>query len=51
MRGVLVKEWTEFENLTLEECPVPELKPGRLRIKIQAAGVSFAQSLVVSGRY
>ena len=51
MRGVLVKEWTEFENLTLEECPVPELKPGRLRIKTRAAGVSFAQSLVVSGRY
>ncbi len=51
MHGVLVKEWTEFENLTLEECPSPALKSGELRIKTQAAGVSFATSLVVSGRY
>ena len=51
MRGVLVKEWTEFENLRLEECPSPELLPGQVRIKTQAAGVSFATSLVVSGRY
>ncbi len=51
MRGVLVKEWTEFENLTLEDCPTPELQPGQVRVKTQAAGVSFATSLVVSGRY
>ena len=51
MRGVLVKEWTEFENLTLEECPAPELQSGQVRIRTQAAGVSFATSLVVSGKY
>ncbi|MEC9153839.1 MAG: NADPH:quinone oxidoreductase family protein [Pseudomonadota bacterium] len=51
MRGVLVKEWTEFENLTLEECPAPELKSGEVRIRTQSAGVSFATSLVVSGKY
>lgn len=51
MHGVLVKEWTEFKNLTLEECPSPELQSGQIRIKTQAAGVSFATSLVVSGRY
>ena len=51
MRGVLVKEWTEFENLAVEDCPRPALQPGQLRIKTQAAGISFATSLVVSGRY
>lgn len=51
MRGVLVEEWTEFENIKLEDCPRPALKPGQVRIKTQAAGVSFATSLVVSGRY
>ena len=51
MRGVLVKEWTEFESLTLEECPAPELQAGQVRIRTQAAGVSFATSLVVSGKY
>ncbi|MBM86278.1 MAG: NADPH:quinone reductase [Rhodospirillaceae bacterium] len=51
MRGVLVKEYTEFENLTLEDCPRPQLNPGHVRIKVQAAGVSFATSLVVAGKY
>lgn len=51
MRGVLVTEYTDFKNLTLEECPRPDLKPGHVRIKIQAAGVSFATSLVVAGKY
>ncbi|MBL4719580.1 MAG: NADPH:quinone oxidoreductase family protein [Alphaproteobacteria bacterium] len=51
MRGVLVKEWTEFEKLTLVDCPAPALKPRQVRIKTQAAGVSFATSLVVAGKY
>ena len=51
MRGVLVREFTEFENLTIQDCPAPELGPGQVRVKTQAAGVSFAVSLWVSGRY
>jgi NADPH2:quinone reductase len=52
MRGVLVTEWTEFENLTLtDNCPIPELGPRHVRIKTQAAGVSFATSLMVAGKY
>ena len=51
MRGVLVREWTAFENLKIEECPKPVLGPGQIRIKTAAAGVSFATSLVVAGRY
>ena len=51
MRGVLVKEWTAFENLKLAECSVAEPGAGQLLIRTQAAGVSFATSLVVSGRY
>lgn len=51
MRGVLVREWTAFENLTLEECPRPELGSRQVRIETRAAGVSFATSLVVAGKY
>ena len=51
MRGVLVREYTEFENLRLENCPRPEPGPDQVRVRVQAAGVSFATSLVVSGRY
>ena len=51
MLGVLVKEFTDFKNLTLENCPRPEMGPRQVRIKVQAAGVSFATSLVVAGKY
>lgn len=51
MRGVLVKEWTTFDKLNLEDCPSPPLGSGQLRIRTQAAGVSFATSLFVQGKY
>ena len=51
MRAVLVEEFTEFENLKLTECPDPEMGPKQLRIRTQATGISFALSLMVSGRY
>jgi NADPH2:quinone reductase len=51
MRGVLVEKWTEFDKLQLAECPNPMLQPGQMRIKTQAAGVSFATSLIVAGKY
>jgi NADPH:quinone reductase len=51
MRGVLVKEWTDFDKLTIEALARPALGPKELRLAMQAAGVSFATSLIVSGRY
>ena len=51
MLGVLVKEFTDFKNLIIENCPRPEMGPRQVRIKVQAAGVSFATSLVVAGKY
>lgn len=51
MRGVLVKEFTNFENLTVEDCTLGNIGSGQIRLKTQAAGVSFATSLVVSGKY
>lgn len=51
MRAVWVEDWTPFENLTLQEVPEPEIGPRQVRVKTQAAGVSFATSLVVQGKY
>ena len=51
MRGVWVKELTEFKNLTVAECRRPTMLKNQVRVAVQAAGVSFAQSLVVQGRY
>ncbi len=51
MKGVLVTEWMPFERLQLCEVPRPPLGPRQVRIQIKAAGVSFATSLVVQGKY
>lgn len=51
MRGLWVTEYTEFNNLTIEDIPSAKLEATQVRIKVKAAGVSFANNLVVSGRY
>lgn len=51
MQGLLVTEWTTFDKLRLVEVPRPVLGARDVRIRIQAAGVSFATSLVVQGKY
>jgi NADPH2:quinone reductase len=51
MKAVLVKAFTEYQNLTVEDIPPPELGPGHVRLGVRATGVGFAVSLWVSGRY
>ncbi|MBK17868.1 MAG: hypothetical protein CMM52_03385 [Rhodospirillaceae bacterium] len=51
MRGLWVTEYTEFDKLTVEEIPSPALEPKQVRIRVGAAGVSFAANLVVAGKY
>ena len=51
MQGLLVKEWTTFDQLALTTVPAPVLGPRDVRMRVQAAGVSFATSLVVQGKY
>lgn len=51
MRGVFVRDWMPFEQLRLEDLPMPVPGPKELRIRVQAAGMSFATSLVVQGKY
>jgi len=51
MRAVVCRAWAEYETLPLEEMPSPPMRPGGVRIRTRAAGVSFATTLVVMGRY
>lgn len=51
MKGVLVENWMPFEQLTLREVAVPTIGPREVRIRTRAAGMSFATSLVVQGKY
>ncbi len=51
MRGVFVRDWMPFEQLRLETLPSPRPGPREVRLRVQAAGMSFATSLVVQGKY
>lgn len=51
MQGLLVTQWTTFDQVPLVEVSTPAVAPREVRISIQAAGVSFATSLVVQGKY
>jgi NADPH2:quinone reductase len=51
MKALLVRQWTTFDRLELCEVPAPPVGPREVRIRVQAAGVSFATSLVVQGKY
>ncbi|MEI9985835.1 MAG: NADPH:quinone oxidoreductase family protein [Aliidongia sp.] len=51
MRAILCRTLGEPSLLTLEELPPPVLGPGQVRIVTHAAGVNFADSLVVAGKY
>ena len=51
MRALLCRQWCEFKDLRIEEIPAPELRPGGVRLRVAYAGLGFAISLVVAGKY
>lgn len=51
MRAVLCNEWGGPERLALGEVPPPEPGPGEVLISVAAAGVNYADVLMVAGKY
>ncbi|MES2481143.1 MAG: NADPH:quinone oxidoreductase family protein [Pseudomonadota bacterium] len=51
MNAVLCEGWDGWRALRLADVPVPELRPGCVRIAPSYAGVSFAQLLMAQGKY
>ena len=51
MRQVVCHEYGPPDRLVLEEVPDPQPGPGEVLIGVRAAGVSFVDGLIVSGRY
>jgi NADPH2:quinone reductase len=51
MRAVLCKEWGEPETLVVEEVSSPPLRDGCARVAVAAAGINFADILMVAGKY
>lgn len=52
MQAVLCESWRPFNDLVLTDVPVPGPPgPGEVRIAVSHAGVGWATTLVVAGRY
>ncbi len=51
MRAVICHAWGGPETLGLEELPTPATGPGQIMIDVHAAGVNFADILMVAGQY
>src|SRR3954470_5113520 len=51
MRALVCESWREFDALEVKDIPPPAMRPGGVRIRVEAAGVSFATQLVVAGKY
>lgn len=51
MRAVLCRSLDGIDGLAVEEVAAPPLRPGSIRIAVAAAGLSFANLLVIRGRH
>lgn len=51
MKAVWVEEFTDPTMLRVKDVPSPEPKPGEVKIAVHAAGLNFADTLMVAGRY
>src|SRR5258707_307005 len=51
MKAMICRRWGGPEDLKLEEVASAPLKAGQVRLRVKAAGVSFAVTLVIAGKY
>jgi NADPH:quinone reductase len=51
MRAVICEELTGLDGLVIGEVAPPEPGPGEVRIRVRAAGVNFADTLIIKGQY
>lgn len=51
MRAVICRAWADLDDLTIDEVPTPVPDEGEVLIEVHAAGVNFADLLIVRGEY
>jgi NADPH2:quinone reductase len=51
MRAVLCRQWGGPESLTVEAVPSRKLETGEVRLRVRAAGINFADTLMIAGTY
>jgi NADPH2:quinone reductase len=51
MKAVICRDWGGPQSLSVEEMPLPEPGPDQVLIDVAAAGVNFADTLMIAGKY
>ena len=51
MRAILCRDWGGPDALEFSEVPSPAMQPGHVHVRVRAAGINFADTLMVSGKY
>lgn len=51
MRAVLCRAWGEPKSLRLEDVEGPTAGPGEVVVAVEAAGINFADVLMIAGKY
>lgn len=51
MRALVCDHWCDYSDLVVKDIPEPELRPGAVRVRVEAAGVSYSTQIVVAGKY
>ena len=51
MKAIRCRAWGAPDTLRFEEAESPKLQPHQVRIRVRAAGVNFADTLMVGGSY
>src|SRR5689334_25183211 len=51
MKAMICEKWGGPEDLKLQDVERRPLRSGQVRIRTRAAGVSFATTLVIAGKY
>jgi NADPH2:quinone reductase len=51
MRAIRIHELEGLDALRLEDVPSPKPEAGQIRVAVHAAGVNFADTLVIKGQY
>ena len=51
MRAVICRDWGTPADLEVAEIEPPPMRPGGVRIRVKAAGINFADTVMIQGRY
>jgi NADPH2:quinone reductase len=51
MKAMLCTQWGGPDDLVLRDIPSPKPGPGEVRVRLRAAGLNFADTLLIAGKY